>query len=200
MFANIALWLGKSALMTSPVGSFLKAIPAKVWLYIAIAAALVGAFLWHQHHARAALQAKYAAGYAQALADVRAQAAKNKTKIDARTTAIAADERKKNDAENIRISRTADALRLRGPGKAECRLRAEPSAASGGHVEAADGGGNAAVHRLPAEDGSGLIGLPVSSAIGFAAQNDALIAEVKGWRSWYDRVLKVWPKAGDKPQ
>jgi hypothetical protein len=39
-----------------------------------------------------------------------------------------------------------------------------------------------------------LVGLPVSSAVGFAEQHDVLRAEVISWREWYRRLREAWPK------
>jgi hypothetical protein len=58
---GLGAWFAKSALMSSPVGGFLKMVPQKVWIGIAIAAALLGAYLWHQHKVHQLINAALAA-------------------------------------------------------------------------------------------------------------------------------------------
>lgn len=177
------------------ISGVLKKVPPKVWYGLALAAALLVGFLWHQHAAHKALKAQYTAGYAQAGKDIAAHALKLKAKIDAMTVKIAADERSKNDAENRRISAAADALRLRGPGKAGCTLRSEPAAAAGGH-EPSGRASDVAVAGLPDPTGIDLIGVPFDDAVDFGKSHDAWRAEALSWRSFWARLVAAWPKAG----
>lgn len=76
---GIAEWLGKSALMTSPAGGFIRAagglfkkIPWQVWAAIAVVIALWIGVKWHAHE----VHKTYQAGYQQAVADIKAKEAK----------------------------------------------------------------------------------------------------------------------------
>lgn len=163
-----------------------QAIPPKVklWLLIAIAALILG--FVHQLYAHRQAAKQYHAGYAQALKDV----ATRNAKVNATTTAIAQDERKKSDAETIHISSDADAQRVRGPGKAVCPSVA---AAASGHQPQA-GTGDVALVGLPPAERLDLIALPFDDTIAFAKEHDLDRDEVTRWRSWYDRLAKAWPK------
>jgi sensor c-di-GMP phosphodiesterase-like protein len=127
MPAFLIEWLAKSALMQSPVGALLKAVPAWAWKALAIIALLVAAFLWHQHAAHKALNAAYAHGKADEAERVKKQALELKAKIDALTGKIATQERAKNEEANRRIAADAGDLRMQGPGRAICS-RAKASA------------------------------------------------------------------------
>lgn len=176
-------------LKLSPVGAFLKRIPAKLWLAIALAAALAIGFVWHQHTAHKALQKADATGYARAMRDVEKKALALKTKTDALTRKISTLQRSLNDAENRRISASADTLRLRGPGRAIC---AEPAPAPGRH-EPPRGQGNAPLAEVPDRAGEPLIALPFTGTIAGGETCDLNRAEVKSWREFYDKLVKAWP-------
>lgn len=163
MIAMLGGWLAKSVLMQSPVGGVLKRISPKVWLYIAIALAVAGAVVWHQHAAHKALRTADATGYARALKDVAerqkkidAAAVKLKQKVDARTAKIAQQERTHYDQDVARNHALADALRLRynapaGPPRrsgAALPSAARPASAAGGSQPPADAG-MAQVPALP---------------------------------------------------
>jgi hypothetical protein len=193
MLTSLVGFFAKSALMRSPIGAVLKRIPKQVWIAVAIALALAAAFVWHQHKAHSALKSADAAGYARAMKDVEARALKLKAKVDKLTAKISAEERTKNDVENRRIASAADALRLRGPGKALCTVPAGAPGASSGHFDAS-GPGDASVSGVLDPQRVALVGLPVSSAVGFAEQHDVLRAEVISWREWYRRLQEAWPK------
>jgi hypothetical protein len=171
-------------------------VPPKAWLYIAIAAALVGGFVWHQVHAHKALKKADAAGYVRAMRDVEQRALKLKSKVDAMTAKIANHERILNDQAHRRVDRNADALLLRGPGKALCSIRSEPSAAAGSAP--ASGQVDGGLGKLPDARGTDLIALPFTGTVKFARQGDHCEADLTSWWSWYDKLTAAWPKAGDK--
>jgi hypothetical protein len=194
MPAFLIAWIAKSALMQSPVGAFIKAVPAWAWKAAGIIAALVGAFLVHQHYAHKAIANAYAQGKADEAKHVEQQALKIKAKVDALTGKIAAQERMKNDEQNRRIAAAADDLRLRGPGKATCAGSASLPSAAGGHV-APSGDGNAAGPQVPSDDRAAV---PWGWLVNRAEEHDVDRAEVLSWREWYSRLVAAWPKPAEK--
>ncbi len=176
----------------SGAGARLSKISPRTWLIIGGAVALLLGVLWHQHHARKALKAQYAAGYDQRGKDDAALAANLKRKLDTANARIADEERKLADEENRRIAATADAIRVSGPGKASC-VRAGPSASSGGHVSA-PAKADAAVDPVPDAERIDLIGLPFAGAVQGSEEHDELLNENTRWRDWYEKLKANWPK------
>jgi len=119
---------------------------------------------------------------------------KNKA-AEKQTAQISKQLRDRTDEENRRIAGDANALRLRGPGKAVCP--GVPTA-PGGHKQAAPSS-DAPVAQLPNTRGAELIALPFDDTIGFGKSYDELLNENKAWRDWHDQVLKVWPKTTEAP-
>jgi hypothetical protein len=183
-------------LLFGRVAGVVKRIPPKAWLYIAIAVAVVAGFLWHQHAAHSALKKADAAGYVRAMGDVEKRALKLKAKMDAVTAKISNQERKRNEEAHRRIDRSADALLVRGPGKAVCSVRSQPSASP----NPAPGAGQVAggLDQMPNGGGSDLIALPFTGTVKFARQADHCEADLASVWSWYGDLVKAWPKAGDK--
>lgn len=177
----IAAWLAKSVLMQSPIGAFLKRVPGRVWLLIALAvgAYLLGSYAVRKH--QAAVYRTYKAGYDEghrvALADVR----RAQAQADAKAATINSNLRKINDETNRVIARAADDLRLHGPGKATCPGFPAPSSPASGHV-AADRGADAPVATVPNPGGAVLIAVPFNDLILFAEQHDRLRSEALTWR------------------
>jgi hypothetical protein len=95
--------------------------------------------------------------------------------------------RNRTDEENRRIAGDADAVRLRGPGKAVCR--AAPAAASG--HEPVGGNGDASRPQVPSDDRAAV---PWEWLTDRAEQSDLNRAEVLAWRDWYRRLVESWPK------
>jgi hypothetical protein len=184
-------FIAKSALMQSPVGAFLKAVPAWAWKLLAVLALLAAGYLWHQHAAHKATAAAYAQGQADEAARIAKKALALKAKVDALTGKIAANIKERNDEENRRIAASADALRLRGPGKAICAAGTGLSSASGGSV-AAGGTGDAAGPYMPPEDRAAV---PWGWLTDRAEEHDLERAEVVAWRTWYQRMVAAWPKS-----
>lgn len=199
MLATIGLWLGRSALMTSPLGGPLKAllgglgrllgikVSLRVWMLVAALA-----FAWHWHHGK--VKVADAAGYARAMGEVEAKAIALKTKIDTLAGKITDAERNRNNEERRRIDGRADSLLLRGPGKAVCPggARATGSADRAPPAGQVDVG----VAQLPDVGGVELIAVPYIGAVKFGQQADKCEADLASiWRA-YDALVKIWPKVG----
>lgn len=180
MFPTIAAWFAKK-LIFQRIGAGLKRVPGKVWVALAIIAALVAAFFVHQHIAGERLQARYNAGYAQGRLDATKAQIAAQAKADAAAKAINTTIRKKTDEEDRHIARDADDLRVRGPGKAACPGVAAPRRPASGHV-AVGGAPDAAVGQVPGGGGVDLIAVPFADLIDFAEHADRNRAEVNAWR------------------
>lgn len=182
-------WLARSALMTSPAGAFLKAVPRWAWIALGAVALLVAGVVWHHGKVRAHDKAVIAAEDAR----LAKQALELKARIDALNSQISSLIKDKNDAENRRIAADADALRVSGPGKAVCRSAGLPAPASG--YVAPGRPGAATVDSVPDTEGQQLIGLPFAPAIDFAEQCDINRSEALSWREWYQKLAASWPKS-----
>jgi hypothetical protein len=196
----LGAWFAKSALMTSPVGAFLKGIPPGVWKWVGIAALVLGMFLLHQCAAHKALRKADLSGYNRAKAEdqkkldkAHSDALAWKKQVDASHARIAQLIKDMNDEEARHINRTADDLIVRGPGKARCGQGGNPglSAAAGGTPRSGQAG--AAVDRLPDQERVDIIGLPFNGAVRGGQQHDLCQADLKSWWTWYDQFTKVWP-------
>lgn len=191
MIPLIAGWLGKSVLMQSPIGGFLKSLTPRAWLHIAIVAAVVVGFFVHQHKARSFGKERFNAGVASEAARIEAKA----REIERKAAALSEKSRKLNDETNRRIDDRARSLLVRGPGKAACSVSIP--AASGGRVEAS-GSGNAPLARVPYPEWQQLIGLPFTSTVEFARLCDLNRAEVLTWRQWH-KDNEALHSEGSKP-
>lgn len=188
MIAAAGAWLAKSALMQSPVGGLLKAVPRWVWIAIAVAILIFGAVRWHNGRIEDLKTTSFNAGYAKAVSDGK----KGIGKIEQKSIAIATEIRSKTN-EKIRDSaRHADNLRLRGPAAAACINPRLPAAARG-HV-AAGGGSGPALAGLPDEAGPPLIAVPFDQAVDRAEVDDANRIEVVAWREWHQRLTAEWTR------
>jgi hypothetical protein len=186
-------WLAESALMSSPIGAFLKSIPAGVWKVVAIVAAVVGLFLLHQHIAHKAIAAAEKRGSDAAYTHVAEQAQKLTSRANALNGKLAKAFQEKNREENSRIARAADDLRLRGPGAARCTAFPGLSAAARGS-QSSDRSGDASVAGLRNEERTDLIALPFAPTIDFGEQHDGFRAEAISWRGWYATFMAEWAK------
>lgn len=195
-----------TALMTSPVGGFLKAVPRWVWIAIAIGLALLGAYLWHQHAAGKALKAADQAGYDRAKAEDAAALKQLREKAAQATgagRAIADDTRSKNDETNRAVRADAADLLLRGPGASRCRPVGNPAVpATGGQPQPAPAATDAARALLSVDDRltDGAV-VPWRWLVARAEASDLDRAEVIAWRNWYQRQAAEWKKLtdGNKP-
>lgn len=159
MIAAAAAWVAKSALMQSPIGGFLKAVPKQVWIALAIALAIFTAVKWHGHEAHAATDAAYRRGKAE----VEAYYAAKSGEWIQRIGQIASKRKEINREENRRIVAHADTLRLSGPGKAACPY-ATP-AVPGGRSDAASGPVDAGLDRVPDQRGPAFAAVPFDDLV-----------------------------------
>lgn len=189
MIPSIGLWLAKSALMKSPIGGFLSRIPARVWKMLAIA--LVVALLifvglrWHGHKVEQLRKESFAAGRQSAVKDMVAL----RDQLNRAHAQDVARMRSENDAKLRDVGRDADALRLRGPGRAACS--AVLSGGSGGRDQAG-GEARAPVSELPDAGRAELIALRFDAATDLGESHDSLRVEVLGWREWHAHFVKLW--------
>lgn len=177
-----------------------QAISPKVWLVIAALAALGGAWWWHNSTVKAA----YNKGYAQASVErdaawrgafdkMNAAAQAWRDNFEQRGAQIAAEIGARNAQELRANAARADALRVRGPGRAAACLNPGGAAgllsASGGHDQTA-GDADAGMAGLPDETPMAI--LPWPDLIQRSEDADADRAEVKAWREWYARTKDEW--------
>jgi hypothetical protein len=180
------------SLILGKIASGFRAVPSWAWKGLAVIVLLIGGYLWHGHKVRAHDKAIIAAEDAL-IAD---QALAMKRKIDALTQQISTIEKAKNDEENRRIDRAADAIGVRGPGKAACSRNTGVPAPAGG-PRPASGSGSAAPASVPSDDG--LAGVQWNWLVATGRTCDLNRAETLGWRSWYRQMVEAWPKGSEKP-
>lgn len=169
-----------------PVGKavangFVKLLQLHVPLWIVTAAMLFG---WIQHGRE--VEAAEKRGSNAAYASITEQA----NRIAKRAREISQEAKELNRVANARIERTADDVRVLGPGKANC-----PGAIAGspgGHP--GTGEGNAAVDPLSDRARVDLIALPFSPTVDFAEQHDRCQVDRKSWEDWYKKLVAEWPK------
>lgn len=181
-------FIGGFALMFAPIGRFLKAIPGRVWIGIAILLAIGAMIWWHNSQVSGARKEGYAAGVKYEGARIAKKAAEIKAKADGVTSKITAHLRTKHDEKVVVINRSADTLRLSGPGKAACRGNPDVPASPGRSV-AGRGSGNAAPVGLPVED---RIAVPFGWVVDQAERCDMNRAEVLSWREWHRQQTEAW--------
>lgn len=178
----IAIGLGASRAL-----GFFKMVPRWVWIALAAVALLSVATCTHQRKVKAFGEERYAAGVAYEQAHIE-KAAKQ---LAAKAEALSARLRSRNDETNRRIAGDADALRVRGAGKAACLNPATPS--TGRRVEAV-AEGSPAVDQVPDGEGQQLIGLPFPGAVALAENHDLCIAEAKSWRELHRQLEEAWKR------
>lgn len=207
MIGTVASFVAKSALMQSPVGAFLRWVPAWAWKALAIVAVLLGFYLWHGHAVTKALSAADKAGYERRAAeDAKAlvELLQRARTAEATAAAISADERKKNDEASRAVRSSAADLSMRGPGASSadrrCESRSGLSAPAGGPQPSVDAG-NVAGALLSVDDRlAERADVPWRWLVARAEQCDLDRAEVIAWRNNYQRQAAEWKKLyGDKP-
>jgi cell division protein FtsL len=181
--------IGLGAKLASATG-FLPRLPRWLWILLAVVAAGAVGAIWHQHRTHATIAAAEKRGEDRAYAAVEAKA----LKLAEQARSLAASIRSKTDDTNRRIAGDADAIRLRGPGKAACPVAAP--AATGGRI-APGGDANAPMDRLPDPERVDIIGLPFAGTVAFAEQHDLNRAEVIAWREYSAALQKAW-KSGER--
>lgn len=202
------------AIFESKFANFLKSIPWQVWLVILGVAALIGAVIWHGHVEKKFGDARYTAGYNQAVADIKAAEAKKvaplvkaKTAADAKSAAVNKGVEKTYNDQAAHIDAAADALRLRWGARPQ--RRADSLAVSGVH----DVPGAAAAPEQsvggPGQVDAGLaqpdttIEVPKLELIARAQSCDLDHAALKAWNIWYDQNKKIhddWVAKGPAAQ
>lgn len=183
-----------------------QAIPPKVWLVIAVLAALGGAWWWHTSTVTAAYNKGYAtavvkrdAQWSAAFAKMNAAAEAWRDNFDKRGARLAAEIGARHAQELRANAALADALRLRGPGRAAACFNpgggAGLSASPGGH-DAPGGAADAGVAGLPDETPMAI--LPWPELIQRSEDADADRSEVIAWRDWFARNKKAWDEYREK--
>lgn len=174
----------------SAVSAFFGKVP--VWLRWTLLALLIAAagLWWHRHAAHKAIAAAEKRGADAAYANVAKQASELASKADTLNRSLSAKIRSRTDEETRRIAADADALRLRGPGAARCAAVASLPRSASGHVEAA-ANADAAGPALPPDD---FAAVPWGWLVNRSEEHDALLAEVKGWRSWHETFKREWDR------
>lgn len=189
MMVAIAAWLGKSMLMQSPLGGFLKAVPRWLWILLALAAAIFFALRWHAGKVEDLRSSSFKAGYDKAVADGRTRV----RIVERRSESISSEERNKAHEEIQHNAVRADALRVRGPGAAACVDPGLPVGAGGSGTT----GGRAddALAGMSGGERERLIALPFGETVDLAEQADANRTEVLAWREWHRRLTEMWADA-----
>ena len=168
----------------------LAKIPPKVWLVLAALAA-VGALLWWHNHAveAARKEGREAAGreWKGAFDTAHKAALDWSAAYNATATALANARKEAHEQDRRRIAADADALRLRGPGRAAAPVCGRQDAAS---LSPAPGGPGAPapLDDAPRPDlpaGDGLAVVRWSWLVDRAREHDQLLSEVTAWRGWY---------------
>lgn len=182
ILAPFAAWLGKSALMQSPLGGIL----GRYWKPLLVALVLAIGFLWHGHKVAQLRADAFKAGYAQAVDNGK----KNAARVERKSAAITNDVRSKTDEKMRDSARHADDLRLRGPGRAVCPQLSGPAS---GH-DPASRGANGGLAGLPDEERDRIVALPFDETVERAKVADANRLEVLAWREWHQRLTDEWAK------
>jgi len=175
------------------VRAFLGRVPKQVWLALAVVALIVSGVIWHGHRVHSAINAAEKRGADAEAKRIEVKALALKAKIDALTKSIADIERKANSEKISSSNARADALLVRGAGKASCPRNAfAASPASGPQPPARSG--NDPLAGLPDAGGTELIALPFPGAVGAGKVCDANLIDNQSWRSWYAKLVEAWPK------
>jgi hypothetical protein len=152
-----------------------------------LVALLLGGYAWYHHQVTAA----YNRGKADEAEHVRVQAIELKASVDALTAQTVNAIRSRTDAEDNRISGFADALRVRGPGRATCAgAPGVPGAASGPEPTAGPPG--APVDRVSYPEWEQLIGMPFAPTVDFAKGHDQCQADLRAYRERDAKLKAAW--------
>jgi hypothetical protein len=175
------------------LGAKLLGFAKKYWLYIAIAIAVAAAFAGGLHWYHGQIAAAEKRGEEREAQHVLAAV----QKIQTNAAKVTAKIRSKNDEKMRAISRDADDLRLRGPGKAVC-----PYAAPAAPVRRDGAGvaGNAPVGPVSDPERPELIALPFSVLLDFAEDHDRLRAKVQSTIEQHDKLQAAQPALPQKQE
>lgn len=202
----VGAWLAKSALMSSPAGGlirgaggFLKRVPWKVWVAIAIAVALWLGWRWHQH----AVHTAYKQGYAAAIKDIRAAEAKKiaplkeaKAAGDAQIAASTQQIRKTHDAQVTHVDRNlADLLGVLEHTQGAARSQAGGRLPGAAGAAGAERGASPADDRLAqdvAADPGVLVAIPARQLYTRSATCDRDYSALTAWEDWYAAYKRTY--------
>lgn len=178
------MWTLAWAFLRSRVGPFLKGV--NWWVWGALLAALVVWLVigWHGRVVKRAISAAETRGETRAYAAVEKKARELERKANELTGKI----RSRFNEETHAIARRADAILVRGPGRAACPVAA-PAASGARPADPAPGAG---LGRVSYPEGIELIALPFPGAVSLAENHDQCWAEVKAWRSQNEELWKAW--------
>ncbi len=189
MIASLVARFGLGLLFGRLRDSLAK-IPPKVWLVLAALAA-AGALLWWHNHAveEARKEGREAADKEwKGAFDTMHKAALDLTDAyNATATALANARKEAHEQDRRRIAADADALRLRGPGRAAAPVCGRRDAAS---LSPAPGGPDspnrpADAPLAPMPDDQPAAILPWTGTVAFAESHDRWRSEALTWRSWH---------------
>lgn len=171
------------------VKAFLGRIPRGAWIAAAVVAILLLGTCAHKRAVTKFGKERYAAGVKYEGDRI---AAKART-LAAEAAAISAKARSLNSEKNRRIASDADAVRVRGPGKASCLNPATPGASR--YIPPA-GKPDAARPEVPAANGEALLAaVPWPWLVDRAEQCDLNRAEAETWRAWHKQLEDAWAKS-----
>lgn len=160
--------------------SYARKVPPKVWIALAIAAALLVGYLVHQHRAHNALKAAHDAGYTQAKAeDVEAarKIAARARQIEANGRVITQKVEVQHAKDNARVNDNARDLRLRAPpGIGGVRVTGSALPGLSGPTGSGDGAAQGAI--------SGLAQIPWLPLIDHGELCDLDRAKLTALQSW----------------
>lgn len=191
IFGGLIARIGASVLF-GRVKKIAEAVPKQVWIGLAVVIAVAIAVVVHQRHANAQLEASYSAGVQaektrleKELADARAEAKRWREQYEQKSDALSALERTRHEEALRSNAALADALRLRGPGRAATC----PGSSGAAGLSVTAGNDGAPVGQSDVEGRSVPSGdwaaVPWGWLVQRAEQCDADRDEVIRWRSWY---------------
>jgi hypothetical protein len=150
-----------------------------LWLFIS---AMGVGYLWHSKQIRLAEKRGSDAAYASIT--------KQANKLTQKANKISEDARKLNNDAITAIGKSADIIRVSGPGKASC----SGPIATGSGGSTSGGKTDAPVADVPNQERVELIGLPFPPTVTFAEQHDKCQIDRKTWEVWYKKLVAEWTK------
>ena len=168
------------------IPAILKRIPRGAWIALAVIAILALGTCAHKQSVKKFGDERYAAGVKHEGDRIAAKA----LKLEKAAAEISAKAKELNNETNRRIAASADTLRLRGPGKANCLNPATPGAS---RYVPPRGKPDASGSQVPTGDGEALLAaVPWPWLVDRAEQCDLNRAEVETWRSWHRQLEQSW--------
>lgn len=165
----------------------LKSVPRFVWY--ALAAALVFAFAVHWYNGK--IDAAEKRGADAAYAHIADKAREIERQANDLAAKISEAFRRKNDEEARAIARAADAVLMRGPGKAACSsVAGVPTLSS--RPQPASGPADAPLDQVPSGARTDLIALPFAPTVAFGREHDLNRSELLTCRAAWQRLSAEW--------